>query len=295
MPVLTWIVFFLVQAAPAYAPGTAAPSFAAGFTAPRRTAILAPAEPGRLQQLLVKEGDFVESGQLVASLEDGAQRARLGLSKHRADSELMVEQARIKQRRYDEDRSRIEELQSKGKASEAELIAAQADSDIARVQVGLAQWEHRQDLLDVELQSRLLERLEIRAPFAGFVTERLHEVGESVETRDGIFRLVELDPLTVVVDFPLFAAAGLAPGQSLQVLPSDPTLGSRAGTIEFVNRVADAASQTVRLKLRVANDDRRWIAGMRVNVELPKPAASPEQAAVHKSRLLGRHTERAEN
>lgn len=266
------ISLLLWQIAPPARHANSASNTAAGFTAPRRMAILAAAEPGRLQRLLVKEGEFVEEGQLIASLDDDTQKARLEISKHRAESQLLVDQAGIKQRRFDEDRARIEELRTKGKASEAELIAAQADSDIARVQFKLAHWEHQQDQLDVALQSRALERLAVRAPFAGFIGERLHEVGESVETRDGIVRLVELDTLLIVVDFPLAAAVGLRPGDALRVIPIDKGFDSRNGSVEFVNRLADAASQTVRVKLAVPNEDRRWIAGMRVNVELsPSP------------------------
>lgn len=268
-----WLVsLFLWQIAPPAGSANLASNTAAGFTAPRRMAILAAAEPGRLHKLLVKEGEFVEAGQLVASLEDETQKARLEMSKHRAESQLLVDQAGIKQKRFDEDRARIEELRTKGKASEAELIAAQADSDIARVQFKLAHWEHQQDQLDVALQSRALERLAVRAPFAGFISERLHELGESVETRDGIVRLIELDTLLVLVDFPLAAAVGLKPGDALRVIPNDKGFESRSGRVEFVNRLADAASQTVRVKLAVPNEDRRWIAGMRVNVELsPSP------------------------
>src|SRR5690349_6854524 len=57
-----------------------------GFTEPFRTVHVASAETGLLQSLLVKVGDHVARGQLVASLDDDLQRVQLAIAQQQLET-----------------------------------------------------------------------------------------------------------------------------------------------------------------------------------------------------------------
>jgi multidrug efflux pump subunit AcrA (membrane-fusion protein) len=58
---------------------------AAGYVDSRRRSVLAPIIPGRLDAVLVEEGDVVEEGQVVARLDDRDARAALQQARAEVD------------------------------------------------------------------------------------------------------------------------------------------------------------------------------------------------------------------
>ena len=125
-----------------------------------------------------------------------------------------------------------------------------------------------------------LSRMQLLAPIAGLVEEVNVEAGESVGTLGQVLRIVQNDPLWIEVPVPLSRALDLELGQAAWVaFPGSSTAdGDPNGRIINKSAVADAASETLRVRIEVPNPNKRP-AGERVAVafsaqELQAPQAT---------------------
>ena len=136
----------------------------------------------------------------------------------------------------------------------ASLEVAKADSAAARSEV------------------RRLEAIQrfqqVRAPFAGVITERTVERGDRVSGEGGdaavqLFRLARLDDLRVVVDVPQSAALGLTSGTTAQVSFAEFPGESFQATVRRRSGAIDPATGTMRAELSLPNPQLRLPAGLR--------------------------------
>ena len=245
-----------------------------GITGPQREATLAAVQPGRIARIAAPEGSVVEEGSLVFALEDGVQQARVEMAKSAAESTLEVELAEAKWERAQRDLDRLVRLHGSESASSKELNDARSDARIARLEHELAKFAHDQAALAFRREREALDQYYARAPFTGYVVEHLKHDGESVEESEGVVRLVQVDPLQVLVDCPLALAPFVRTGERIHVRPFDADCDARWGTVVLASRVADGASQTFKVKLTVPNGDAAWMSGLKVVVEFPHRNAS---------------------
>lgn len=252
------------------------PTEVAGITSPHRTATLAALQPSRIVRLEVAEGQVVREGELLVVLDDGVQRVRAEMAKANADSLLDIELAHNRMRQASADLERLRNLNVEASASDQELREAATEAETARLMYEVAKFEHRQAAREYEYQQLMLERLHIRAPFSGYVTEVLREIGETVMEAEEILRIVELDPLEISVDCPLELAQAVRVGESVHVRPADPQWEPRIGEIVFARRVADPGSQTFKAKLVVDNGDASWRSGLKVLVDFASSVTAEE-------------------
>ena len=253
-----------------------------GFTAPVQQVTLATVHTGRIAEIAVREGEVVPAGALMLRLDDGVQTQRVAIAKALAESTLEIELARVRRDQAARDLEQMISLDQTKVATPKEVGDARADAAATEVELAQAEFEHVQAQREYELQQRLLDELSVRAPFDGYVAERLKEVGDTVEEREGVLTLVQLDPLEVTIDCPLDQLGKLQAAR--HVLITWPDDGAeRVGEVSFISRVAHAASQTVKVKLHVPNPDNTWIAGVRVNVDL---AAQPTAAQIQQTERL---------
>lgn len=238
-----------------------------GFTAPSRAITLATVRTGRIAELPAAEGAAVQTGDVVVRLDDAVQRQRVHIAQGVADSTLEIELAQVKIVIAHSDLDRLTAARANSAATATELTSAEAEVKSATLELERAKFRQDQAVRELALEQAMLDEFAIKAPFSGFVTEHLKQVGDTVEDREGIARLVQIDPLVVTVDCPIKEAAALRPGSAGAVTPPEGFGPPRTGAVVFVSPVADAASQTLKVKLHVPNADARWVAGMRVEVK----------------------------
>ncbi len=268
-------------ALPVGAGENAAGTTLAGFAQPMRTVTLAPLRPGRIRQIAVDEGQFIEAGRVAVYLDDHVQQRRVEIAKALAESRLELQLARVRMEQARRELERIEGLARGRNVSTKELNDAQANAEAARLAYQQAIFKHEQARREYRLQQALLDDLHLKAPFDAYVARRHKDAGDSIQEQEPILTLVQLDPLVVTVDCPLEAGCELRVGQKVLVRPLGVDLPPREGEVYFISRVADPASQTVRVKLRVANDDAGWTAGLRVELRFPTATAAAGAARPH--------------
>lgn len=116
-----------------------------------------------------------------------------------------------------------------------------------------------------------VERMRIKSPISGKIEKIYQQVGESVDGLQKVIRVVKTDVLWIDVPVPLEQARDLKCGQRAQV--SFPAAGGDPveAKIIHVAAVADAASDTLTIRVEVANASGRP-AGEHVKITFPHSA-----------------------
>lgn len=214
-----------------------------GQTAAERIVALSAQTRGRVETVEVREGDFVDTGDLIATLAPDDRMERL----ERARSSV-----RLREIEY-EAASRLAESGWQSEAAEAEALA----------QLDLA----RSDLAAIRLD---IERTRIKAPISGILEELDIEEGAVVHTgaaADTIGRIVDLDPISVVGFVSETRVASLETGiRGMVTLATGETV---TGVVRYIARTADEQTRTYRIELDIPNPQHTIRAGMTTLVKLP--------------------------
>ncbi len=246
----------------------------AGFTAPVRAVTLSAEITGTIARLPVVEGAAVRSGDELVALDDRVQRVRTEIVRQRATSSVAEDLAAVRLQRARQERDRLRSLDGDALASVKELADVEAEVEALELSATQACEDRSAARLDLQLQEALLARYSLRAPFSGFLARRAVEVGQTTDVGQPLVELVQVDPLHVILECPLGRARALRGGQTLPVRDAADATDVRTGEVILVAPVANPASQTVRVKLRVANPDLDWLAGMKIFVDLPPAEAA---------------------
>lgn len=205
---------------------------------PNMTASLGTQVPGVIAEVLVDRGDMVTAGQVVARLQSGAEQASVELKRAQTDYGLR----RVK---------RNEELV-------AQELIPESDRDEVETQTRLAAIELKQ-------QEAVLAQRVIRAPFGGVVVERMLNPGDRVY-EEKILRIAQIDPLRVEVVVPARWMDQLKKGMRAEVNLAPYQSGKYPAKVVLVDRVVDAATATVGVRLHLANPRSAIPAGLRCTV-----------------------------
>lgn len=223
---------------------------------------------GLLDEVLVRRGEAVTRGQVVARLNSAIEESTVELLEIRAHSteviDAQAEQLALITQRY----RRVADLRERGIATqdafdqvEAERIAAQSL---------LVQAELNRDIAIKEL-ARARAALGLRtivSPIDGIVAERLLSPGEYADSDDAVMRIVQLDPLTIEAFLPVSLFGSVEEGDVASVRPAPPLDGVYPATVTAVDRVFDAASGTFVVQLELPNPDGTLPAGHRCDLSL---------------------------
>jgi RND family efflux transporter MFP subunit len=225
---------------------------------------------GRLAEVLVKEGDLVVKDQLLANLDDKPERIQAEQLKVQAEdrTQIMAAEAELAQKKVDLEK--LELAKSKGAASDWEIEHMRLGVRIAELSLKAATLEHQQYQRRYAQAVSQLERMRLVSPIEGRVEKLVVKPGEAAKTLGPVIQLVKVDPLWIDVPVPLTQAKQLALGQNVLVtFPGASPVESPNGRIIHLSSVADAASDTLRVRIEVANPLGRP-AGERVMVRFPQ-------------------------
>ncbi|MBN1943399.1 MAG: efflux RND transporter periplasmic adaptor subunit [Phycisphaerae bacterium] len=227
-------------------------------TKPSKDRTISFIKPGLVENVLVKEDDVVQAGQLLAKLNDAAEQLQLQQLKATAEdtTEIEAEKAQL-------NHAKVElELQKKAKvnkvATELDVLRAETQVKIAEARVKIAEFKNRMNKLRYQEAKIQLERMELRSPIDGIVDEIAVDEGEAVDTQmRPILRVINIDPMWIDVNVPTrLARKHLRKGQAAQVR-FEGLAEPRTGTVIKVSSDADAASDTVRVRVELANPEKR--------------------------------------
>ena len=191
--------------------------------------------PELLEAVLVKEGEAVQRGQVLARFRTELARAN-ALS---ADAQQRIAAA---------DYERMQNLFKEGAVSQRDVENAEAT--LRAAQANAAQAE--QKLADIT----------VRAPVAGVIAERAVESGDRIKDGDLMFRLVNTAVLEFAAAVPSSYVGGVRPGMPVSLAVTGVTGVTIGGRVSRVNATADAATRQVKVYVLVPNTGGRLVGGL---------------------------------
>ena len=277
---------FEVEAAtaapPAASAGPAAILQATGYVTARRQATVSAQITGALTEVLIEEGEHVAAGQVLARLDDTAQRAALAQSAAQVEAAkaiLVQNQAQLEQARRDLKRNQdligehlVSQQALETAATQVSTLQAQVASQVREVELAVAGQRGSQVQLDYTT---------VRAPFAGVVTAKAAQAGEIVSpisagggfTRTGVGTIVDMDSLEIEVDVNESYINRVHDNQPAQaVLDAYPDWTIPAHVIAIVP-TADRSKATVKVRIGIDQKDARILPDMGVRVSFLEAAA----------------------
>jgi RND family efflux transporter MFP subunit len=228
--------------------------------------------PELLETVLVKEGQAVERGQVLA-------RFRADLVRATALS------AQSQQRLAAADYERMQTLFKEGAVAQRDVENAEAALRAAEASAAQA--------------TQQLEDATVRAPTAGVIAERSVESGDRVKDGDPLFRLVNTRQLEFAASVPSQFIGDLRPGMPVSLVVTGIPGQTLSGRVSRVNATADQATRQVRVYVSVPNADRRLVGGLfasgRVITQRIANAVAVPEAALRSAPDSGSHVLLVEN
>lgn len=187
-------------------------------------------EGGQVSQVYVDAGDWVQQGQVLASIERSVQTQQI------IGQEAQINAARADLQLAQNELDRAMQLVSRGFISKADVDRKTATRDSARARVGIAEAQLR------ELRARTA-RLDIRAPVGGYILERNVEPGQTVTQGSGVlFRMAKGGELELQAQLGEAELAALSVGVPATVTPVG-TDQQFTGTIWQISPTINAQSR----------------------------------------------------
>lgn len=231
-----------------------------------RDIVLATQGEGIVERVLAEEGDFVKEGQLLVQLDERPIRIRIDLTRQRlAQARAQIDKAKVREEKakvqidhYEREYDRYNRAFKQGLISEteAERRRLQRDEYIQDMRLAvaeIAELNHRVGELQAEIaQAELdLSRLQLKAPFAGFITRRAVEIGQRARALETMFNLGAFSPLYAEIFVPEREARGVHAGQAATVRLGADDKQAAIGRVQRLSPVVDQSSGTVKVTIEV--------------------------------------------
>lgn len=205
--------------------------------------------PGEVQKVLVREGDRVAEGQVIATIDTADLRARVDAQvaaleeskakatiarKNRENNQALLRQNFISQNAFDTTQSVYEGAEASVKSAEAQ----------------------------VRIVEKAMQDAVVRAPIGGLVSRRTVNVGEKIGVDSPMFTIVDLARMEIEAPAPASEIPSVKVGQVAQFRVDG--FGDRVfeGRIERINPAADPGSRSITLYVSIPNRDGALKGGM---------------------------------
>lgn len=196
---------------------------------------------GLVQNVAIKSGMDVKEGELLIKLNDASDVAQLNSLKALADLAKVINER---------DRQQLE-IQA---ISKNVFDTSKADAKSKEAQV--------------EQQTALVAKKNLRAPFSGRVGIVMINPGQFVNPGDKLLTLQTLDPIFVDFNLPQSNAEQIQVGQEI-VVTTDAFKGSSfTGKITAVSPKVDTNTRNIQIEAQLANPDKKILPGMFANVNI---------------------------
>ena len=257
----------------------------------------------QILDVLVREGDRVEAGQVLAVLDDSVlqaqiDQARAQVSAARAQvtqAEAQVAQDRAAQNEAQERLDRYESLFAQGAISAEELTSRRTAVTTETQTVGAAiaavesaEASVRSAQAEVDRLSTQLDQTQVLAPASGVIAEKTATVGDTASAGNSMFEIIRGDQLELAVKVPQTQLAQINPGMSVQITSgSDPNLQLQ-GQVRSIDPTVNPQTRQATVKIGLPGSDRlrpgmflqaAIVTGSRQGVVVPADAVLPQSGS----------------
>ena len=229
----------------------------------------------RVLELTARDGDRVFAGQVIARLESADLEAAVA----QAQAALVMAEATLENAATQH--GRMEQLHAERSVTDKNLEDATAAHRVAAANVEVAR-------ANVEAADVMRSYAVVRTPIAGWVTQKLIDLGDMATPGSPLLIVDDLSRVKVKVNVPESVVARLALGQAADVSILGQTY---AATINRMVPAGDPASRTFAVEMVVDNPDGVVKAGMFARATFATALRSvillPQSAVVARGQLTG--------
>ncbi len=208
-----------------------------------------------VKKLEKEEGDFVKVNSVLAQLDD----TEIGISYQQA--KIQLEQAQTALKDEENNFNRNKELKK------SELISEQ-DYQTVESKYKTVKLEYRNKLENFKNLQLQLSYTKIKSLVEGYVTERLIEVGDKVNSNQHVYTVEDFYPLLIRVYVPSSDALKLKQGLRTEVTSDILTGHLFTGNVKLINPRIDVQSGTVKVTVEVYDKSLKLKPGMFVEVKI---------------------------
>jgi RND family efflux transporter MFP subunit len=277
------------RAMPATGAGTSVLD-ATGYVTARRQATVSAKITGKVRDVRIEEGQRVEAGDILATLDDAEARVEVELRRAQlAAARAQLTEAEAGSANAEREYRRQQEIAALKLTSASALDAARTAAEASRARTSSQASAVRVAQESVQAAEVQLDNTIVRAPFAGVVTVKAAQPGEMISPisagggsiRTGIGTIVDMDSLEIQVDVSESYINRVKPGQMVEaVLNAYPDWRIPASVIAIVP-TADRSKATVKVRIALGEKDARIVPEMGVRVAFleSRPEGGGQSAA----------------
>jgi len=203
--------------------------------------ILRPEFEGKIVTIHFKEGQKVNKGDLLVTLDDSIYKAEL----NQVDARLKLSQANTK---------RINSLRKKGLSNEQEEDQAVSELGVNKASRVLARTR--------------LNKMAIHAPFAGTIGLRSTSEGDYLSSGQDIVTLINSNPIKLEFRIPEVYLSEVAIGQKVDVRVDAFRGEAFSGEVYAIAPEVEVGGRSFMVRAQIPNDDSRLVPGLFAQVEL---------------------------
>ncbi|MGB3244248.1 MAG: efflux RND transporter periplasmic adaptor subunit [Sulfitobacter sp.] len=202
---------------------------------------------GVITDLTLASGRRIEAGEVIARLQDEAEK-------------IALEQAQIRLDEARNEEQRIKRLQTSGAVTEVRL--RETETALRTAELALREAEFN------------LSQRQVSAPISGWVGIIGIEQGDRVNSQDVIATITDRSAILIDFRVPERVVGKIAKGQRIEVTPLALRDVILEGEIDTIDTVVDRASRTLLVRGQVRNSEDLLRAGMAFSVSLSFPGVT---------------------
>ena len=221
-----------------------------GTVQARESAVVSAQVMGRIQQVLVHEGDSVRAGQTLVVLDDAAMRssveqAQAGVKAAQSaqaaaqTNAALAASTLVRYKQLDAQKSvspqELDEVSRRAEAAAANLEAVRAQTDAVRAQENGAR--------------TMLSYTRLTAPFAGVVTARMADPGTMAAPGMPLLKIDQAGSLQIDASVDESAISAIHKGMKVPVTIESASSSNLAGTVAEIVPAADPSSHSFLVKI----------------------------------------------
>jgi RND family efflux transporter MFP subunit len=276
------------------------PVYADGAIRTPQSVVIRTKVGGELLGVVVRDGDRVRKGQLLAridpreyeiALEESRYRHLQALSQMAAEADTFTVNHEAV-RDFTEGRKELEKLRDNGTITREEYSNRLLELEMGALQKGAfreAVFQQRTGLAEARMaeeRAKLnLEYTEIRAPFAGIVQGLAVVDGEIVATGADVCTIFNNDLLEATVNVLEADLGNLMPGRPV-LLAVAATGDTLQAVVDVISPTLDEATRTCEVLIRFPNPDGRYRPGMFVRAQIAGVVFKDKLLAPHDALLI---------
>lgn len=236
--------------------GTAGTAGISGISQAIKEVRLSMPVAGRIEGLMVREGSFVQAGDVLLHLDRTIEELEVRRRKLLLEDRSRLEELRQRERTLGEQVAGLRALEKLGGASRKQLEDETLTLNAVAAERGALEEAKRREAVELELAQETYERRHLRSPISGVVTRIALREGESVVPHEPVVWVVDVRRVRFMGTVPAAEGQALRSGMTVRVeFGSAQSPLVRPARLVFVSPVADPSSGLVEVIAEIDNRD----------------------------------------